>query len=647
MLNNFVTSNRLLRHILILLVVISGIFFSSNISVFGESPIFLEDNNTIHLLDSSYFKLWNPQTNQTYPAVSKFIFNNEVNKDVWITFEISNTENEIIEWYLVSYNYAINEIDLVAIDQSGKKQANIFRDTLTIHERYLQYKQPVFRISLKPKEKKRYYLRVKNDSSYNYVFALYSHESFLIYFIKENLIYGIFYGFMLFVFLYNLFHYLLLREKVILFYCFFIFFQLIHMLFRDGTGLFLIDGFSQYADSIKNFSRGGFNIFLLLYTYYFFRSDKNTTYYKWFIGIIIIRGVYTIFMLNDSSYMSYHFELFIILLCAFFALSYYKKDNSDARYMIVGILLLSISYLLSYLSIVHISALADIGFFAMYYGIAGESIFMTLALTERFKRIKLDNFKKQQMNTELESLVAMRTAQIADQNKLLEEKSTELNLFLYSASHDLRGPLKTILGLCNIGIGEKNANHEELYRLIIRKLNNLESNISDLSSVTKLKNENLPKTSIDFLKLHEDMKERFQNFRGFETFQFNYSNTLRKPFIADLFSIKCIYQNIFENALKYKDTSRDFTLSISISEEEPDIVTLCFEDNGVGISEKILPNIFNMFYRGNEKSKDDTGLGLYIVKQAILKLHGTIDVKSEEGKGTVFWVKLPYNQSLN
>jgi len=635
-------NNSELLNYLILFFIWIGFIQPNNVSAF--SILSLKSDSTVYEIDSSYFRLWNPVTKSESPAKSFYITNEEINKDTWVTFTLSNPQNKYIDWYLLSYNYSISEIDLVEFDSSGNATKQIFRDSISIYERYIEHKQPVFSILLKPKETKKFYLRVKNNISYDYVFVLFSHEAFLSHFLRENLIYGIFYGFMLFVILYNIFHYLLLREKVILFYCFFIFFQLIHMLFRDGTGLFIIPNHTEYADILKNLARGGLAVFLLLYTYYYFRADSNKSYYKWFIVLIIIRIVCTVILLNDTTHITFHLELLTILFCTFFSYTYYKKDNGDAKYMVIGLSLLSIAYTLYYVSIILWSSMAGIGFFAMYYGIAGESIFMTLALTERFKRIKLDNFKKQQMNQELELLVDNRTTQIAEQNKLLEEKSDELNLFLYSASHDLRGPLKSIEGLCNVGLLDQEANHSELYHLIIRKLKNLESNISDLNSVTKLKNEELPKSIIDFNSLHEEIKERFDGMPGFQNLTFNYSNLLSKPYIADSFSVKCIYQNIFENALKYKDSSRDFILSISIFEESPDSFIIRFEDNGVGISDKILPNIFNMFYRGNEESREDTGLGLYIVKQAINKLGGEINVLSKVGQGTVFIIKLPFNK---
>ena len=64
------------------------------------------------------------------------------------------------------------------------------------------------------------------------------------------------------------------------------------------------------------------------------------------------------------------------------------------------------------------------------------------------------------------------------------------------------------------------------------------------------------------------------------------------------------------------------------------------EDNGIGIPEKEKAKVFNMFYRANEQSKG-SGLGLYIVKETVEKLEGTITLKSEEGQGTTFEIYLP------
>lgn len=612
-----------------------------NNSVQATTPVYLTENSEVILIDSSNFQEWDPINKIVSPSKSAFFRNKNVDFSSWYTFKITNSTKTSIEWYLVSYNYSINIIDLIAVSDAGQTEEHHFRDTTSVYNRVIKHKQPVFKVSLKANETKTYYLRLKNESTYNYVFALYSHEHFLSHFFIEYIEFGIFYGFVFFVLIYSLIYYGLMREKVVLFYCMFVFSQLIFMLFRDGNGLFILPSFPEHADLIKNISRAFLSVTMLLYTTYFLKIPSKSNLFKAIVIIMVLRLLYSFFMLNDTTEYTYHIEFFIILLCIYLSVRSFK-ENSDTRYMVVGLVLLGISYLIYYESIIITRTYSSFGFFALYYGVAAECIFMTLALTERFKRLRIESYKQVQMNKELEVMVEKRTELIAVQNKLLEERSNELNLFLYSVSHDLKGPLKTIEGLCNIGSHSSTTDHNEIFDLIKRKLKNLESNISDLNVVTKLKNEALPKVQIDFDSIRREMEDRFQFYDGYESIQINYTNTLVRPYWADLFSIKCIYQNIFENALKYRDVNKKTVISISIS-EQLEYVEMKISDNGLGIAEAIKPKIFEMFYRGNEKSKDDTGLGLFIVSLAVARLNGKISVESTEHVGTTFTIVLPFD----
>lgn len=606
----------------------------------AATPVYVDEKSQVCIIDSSNFQEWNPVNRMSYPPTSKFFRNRSIDHAAWYTFKITNTSRTALEWYLVSYNYSIDEIDLTTVSDAGQTEEFQFRDTTSIYNRIIKHKQPVFKVSLKANETKTYYLRLKNESTYNYVFALYSHENFSSHFFIEYIEFGIFYGFLFFVLVYSLIYYALLREKGVLFYCLFIFSQLIFMLFRDGNGLFLFPSYPEHADLIKNISRACLSVTMLLYTTYFLKISPKRKLFKAIVVIMVLRVLYAAFMLNDTTEYTYHIEFGIILLCIYLSVRSYR-DNADTRYMVVGLVLLGVSYLIYYQSIIITRSYSSFGFFALYYGVAAECIFMTLALTERFKRLRIESFKQVQMNKELETMVEKRTEMIAIQNKLLEERSNELNLFLYSVSHDLKGPLKTIEGLCNIGSHTSTTNHEEIFDLIKRKLKNLESNISDLNVVTKLKNEALPKVLIDFDSIREEMEDRFQFYEGFDVISIVYRNNLVRPYYADLFSIRCIYQNIFENALKYRDVKKNSEIKISIN-EVGDTIELKISDNGMGISEAIMPKIFEMFYRGNEKSKDDTGLGLFIVNLAVERLNGTISVVSTEHVGTAFTIVLPF-----
>jgi signal transduction histidine kinase len=99
-------------------------------------------------------------------------------------------------------------------------------------------------------------------------------------------------------------------------------------------------------------------------------------------------------------------------------------------------------------------------------------------------------------------------------------------------------------------------------------------------------------------------------------------------------------KNLLSNAIKFSDRHKNkpyVKVSVLPGETEAKIVV---SDNGVGIQEKYLGDIFKMFYRGNDTGTG-TGLGLYIVKEVVEKLGGTISVESYPGTGSSFLVTVP------
>jgi signal transduction histidine kinase len=616
---------------------------------FAQRPLVLNDPGKIYQIDSSYFTQFD-STKEGFkitPLSSKsklFFYNPETEKPYWYRFKVSNRDTLFREWLLVSYNYSINEIDLMIYSNLGPSEKLFFRDTMNIYQRKIQHKQPVFPLSLRPGETKTIYIRIKNESPYQYVFAIFSEFKFFSHFFLEYLQFGLFYGLMLFVLLYSIMNYIFLKDKVILIYAFFIISQIMYMLFRDGNGLFLLPDFSEHADLIKNISRTALSIFILLYTSYFIKIDKKSLLFKCILIFIPLRIAYTFATLQDSTLITFNLELSVILFCTFLSIRSFYKGYSDAKYMSVGLSLLSISYFVYYLTLVGVSSLGSVSFFSLYYGMALESIFMTIALTERFKRVKLDNFRKEQMNKELENLVLKRTELISVQNKLLEEQTEELNLFLYSASHDLKGPLKTIDGLCNLAMMDSHVNHEQIYLLIKDKLKKLESNINDLNSVTMIKNAKSSQIALDFQALHHNVIKSFQDIPEFNDMKIDLLINMKRDYNADIFTMRCIFYNIIENAFKYKDSLKKSFIKIQIRESD-NFVEIIFKDNGQGINKDRLPFIFNMFYRANEGSKEDTGLGLYIVKLAVQKLRGEVKAESISGEGTTVSILLPFISS--
>ncbi|MFT7230588.1 MAG: signal transduction histidine kinase, partial [Bacteroidia bacterium] len=98
--------------------------------------------------------------------------------------------------------------------------------------------------------------------------------------------------------------------------------------------------------------------------------------------------------------------------------------------------------------------------------------------------------------------------------------------------------------------------------------------------------------------------------------------------------------NIISNAIKYKDNSKENAFIAINVDCSIDFATISIEDNGIGIDEKNQGRIFDMFYRATNLSTG-SGLGLYITKDAIEKINGTMKIESELTHGTKFSITIP------
>lgn len=112
------------------------------------------------------------------------------------------------------------------------------------------------------------------------------------------------------------------------------------------------------------------------------------------------------------------------------------------------------------------------------------------------------------------------------------------------------------------------------------------------------------------------------------------------PLFSDKYRLSVIFNNIISNAIKYYDDHKEdpfLRISITIKEES---VHMEFEDNGIGIDPEYLNKVFDMFFRATPNN-EGAGLGLYIVQEAVDKLRGTVQIKSQLRKGTNFIIDIP------
>ncbi len=228
-------------------------------------------------------------------------------------------------------------------------------------------------------------------------------------------------------------------------------------------------------------------------------------------------------------------------------------------------------------------------------------------------------------------------------NDELKKSNKELDSFVYSVSHDLRAPLSSMLGvvgLCEMGtldpFMQKNVT---FLKSSIKKLDGFIMDILDYSRNSRLE---VDRQEIHFTDLLTDISANLKFMGADDQRTVDIRTTIRNgvAFYSDKSRIGIILNNLISNSIRYRnpEAADPFVeVNVDVSESAADIRV---KDNGIGIDKENQAKVFNMFYRVSSKSIG-SGLGLYIVKEAVEKLHGAIELRSEPGKGCEFSIHLP------
>ena len=229
--------------------------------------------------------------------------------------------------------------------------------------------------------------------------------------------------------------------------------------------------------------------------------------------------------------------------------------------------------------------------------------------------------------------------------KKLHEVDEMKSTFFANISHEFRTPLTLILGPVKEFINnEKDTKKKEELSIIYKsadRLNGLVNQLLDLSTLEAGKMK-LETTSEDVIPLLKGLVLSFASLAERKKIQLNFNSNLSELEVyLDRDKIEKIMSNLLSNAFKF--TPEGGTINVDVNKSELNVEIIIY-DNGIGISEDRLGNIFNRFYQvdgSRNREHEGTGIGLALTKELVELHKGTIEVVSGEGKGTTFTIKLP------
>jgi len=231
--------------------------------------------------------------------------------------------------------------------------------------------------------------------------------------------------------------------------------------------------------------------------------------------------------------------------------------------------------------------------------------------------------------------------ELKEKNVKLKKLHSEMNQFVYSLSHELRGPLMSISGVSKLAKMEvSDPNVLEYFDMIdtaTGKLDDFIYKMLDFYRSTKIDHK---VTEIHFQDVVNQQVSAYREKFDLSHFHLDVQVNQKTAFFSDDAKIRVILNNLFSNAVQFQKNQpgpKRISLTVDVFDNQA-VITL--EDNGIGIEERHRAEVFNLFSRATQRNVG-TGLGLYMVKEAVEQMGGKIHLESQIHEGTTVTVTLP------
>jgi signal transduction histidine kinase len=239
-----------------------------------------------------------------------------------------------------------------------------------------------------------------------------------------------------------------------------------------------------------------------------------------------------------------------------------------------------------------------------------------------------------------EAIIAERTETLQDAVESLIAENESLQEFIYHSSNDLLGPVARLKGLVLVAKGSGQVkDFVQAIDLIDNVTVYLDKVLQKLLLVHEIKHGFRDIQPVNLEDLLAEIRPKLKEIPGVKYPDLRFQDHLKRPIMIDRNLMRVILENLLENACVFrKDPNNDSPLIEVMLKKEDEDIYISIRDEGVGIPNEIRDKIFDLFFRGNERSKGN-GIGLFLVQRALREIGGRIMLESKEGMSTEFIVR--------
>ncbi|MFP4446330.1 MAG: 7TM diverse intracellular signaling domain-containing protein, partial [Desulfosudaceae bacterium] len=588
----------------------------------------------------------------------------------WLRFAMRNTTGAPLARTIES-NWPHHDIIDFYLYRDGERVLEKHEGDLQPHQGWGQYINPVFPVQLAPGSTYTAYLKVKSKASMILDFILWEPAAFSRHAMSEYLVFGLYYGAIMIIILYNLFVFFGIQEKMYyLYYVLFISSILLIQMTLDGfAAAYLWPSYPGWANKCVNIFVFAGVFWGTLFCQKFLNTHRHIPRFNWLLRVLAIfsfAGMGALFftdiliagILASVTGIIFALASFLAgLVCLIKGVREARFFFSASIFLLAGMIMVA----LGYTGTIEKNFLST---FAMHIGTTIQAVLLSFGLVDRINELKRAHSAAQEANlkmekkfaAELQKEIKNKTLDLNQQKQQLEHANRELtkinsmksHLFA-NLSHELRTPLTLIRGWTDCIIdGEMGAIPEKL-KDTIRKIDNqslaLTEKINHMLKLSKF-DAGMAKLVLHNLDIETHVANTVANFQDLalhRNIALNYLCRSRVGHIPmDREKLTDILNNLIRNAYKFTVEGK---IDVCLSTRDNHMI-LEVNDTGIGMNQDSLDNIFNRFHQGdNSRTRhyEGTGLGLAIVKESVDMLQGSISVESVENKGTAFTIHIPMN----
>ncbi len=580
----------------------------------------------------------------------------------WLKFKV--TKSVPGNFYL---NVGSAYIDAVSLHEFDAENTRISTrhtgDDLPFDSREIAVSNYLFALDFEEGTTHTFYLRVKSDQPLFFPLRVGTLPNFVAYEHDLDFLQGLYFGFMLLIFLYNLFLYFSTKEKIYLYYIAYVFSITWFMASVFGYFFEYFWPNSPDINQVVVVSSGLTMITATLFTQKFLNTGEASprmhkgSYVFMLLGILVCVLVLAGLRIEGLK-VAQGGLLIMAIYFLILGIRFRMKGYRPAKYYLLawGALIVGICFaILESLNLTFVMKYIN----AMQIGSALEVVLLSFALGDR-----INMYKKQKEDAQMASLIAAkenerlikeqniileekvkeRTAEVASQNKELVNLNKEKDMLISVVAHDLRTPLHQVKSLIWL-LDMPNMTLTEDQEMYLTEIDNSVDRLTDMTGrilnthALETKKIDLKKETIDLVELVEYVAKGFQTSATEKEIKLT-TKVGEGSHFAELdrnYMIQ-VLENLVSNALKFSDKGSEVILHVTSNNGQSSIIV---QDHGPGISKDDQKKLFGKFQKLSAKptaGESSTGLGLSIVKKYVDAMQGEIRCESELGKGTQFIV---------